>query len=119
MHNALATDTLKKPLVLEEFGLPRDLENYSPDSTTSTRDEYYRRMFDQVSESCRAGRSLQAANFWAWAGEGRATSPEKSAGTFLGDPPCEPQGLNSVFDSDKTTLTVIASANAKLAALGG
>jgi len=119
MHNALATDTLKKPLVLEEFGLPRDLENYSPDSATSTRDEYYRRMFDQVNESCRAGRSLQAANFWAWAGEGRATSPEKSAGTFLGDPPCEPQGLNSVFDTDKSTLMVIASANAKLASLGG
>lgn len=117
MHNTLATDTLKKPLVLEEFGLPRDLENYSPGSPTSTRDEYYRRMFDQVAESCRAGRSLQAANFWAWAGEGRPTSPQKSAGTFLGDPPCEPQGLNSVFDSDDGTLAVIARANATLTGL--
>jgi len=117
MHNTLATDTLKKPLVLEEFGLPRDLENYSPDSSTSTRDEYYRRMFEQLAGSCRAGRSLQAANFWAWAGEGRATLPAKSAGTFLGDPPCEPQGLNSVFDCDKSTLVVIARANATLTGL--
>jgi mannan endo-1,4-beta-mannosidase len=116
-HNTLATDTLRKPLVLEEFGLPRDLENYSPDSSTSTRDEYYRRMFDQVAESCRSGRSLQAANFWAWAGEGRATQPSGAAGTFLGDPPCEPQGLNSVFDTDHTTLAVIAQANATLAGL--
>jgi mannan endo-1,4-beta-mannosidase len=119
MHTALATNTLKKPLVLEEFGLPRDLENYSPDSPTLARDEYYRRMFDQVAESCRAGRALQAANFWAWAGEGRASAPLKSAGTYLGDPPCEPQGLNSVFDSDKSTLAIIARANAKLAGLAG
>ncbi len=119
MHNALATDILKKPLVLEEFGLPRDLEQYSPDSSTATRDEYYRRMFAQVAESCRAGRSLQAANFWAWAGEGRATSPEKSAGILLGDPPCEPQGLNSVFDRDSSTLKVIARANATLTGLAG
>lgn len=119
MHTALATNTLKKPLVLEEFGLPRDLENYLPDSPTLARDEYYRRMFDQVAESCRAGRALQAANFWAWAGEGRATAPLRSAGTYLGDPPCEPQGLNSVFDSDKSTLSIITQANAKLAALSG
>jgi mannan endo-1,4-beta-mannosidase len=119
MHNTLATDDLKKPLVLEEFGLPRDLESYSPEAPTSTRDEYYRRMFEQVAESCRAGRALQAANFWAWAGEGRATLPKKSAGNFLGDPPCEPQGLNSVFDSDESTLKVIARANAMLTGLAG
>jgi len=119
MHTTIATNKLKKPLVLEEFGLPRDLENYSPDSPTLARDEYYRRMFDQVAESCRAGRALQAANFWAWAGEGRATAPEKSAEAFLGDPPCEPQGINSVFSTDKSTLAVITQANATLARLSG
>ena len=117
MHTKIATDILQKPLVLEEFGLPRDHENYSPDSPTTARDEYYRRMFAQVAESCRAGRALQAANFWAWGGEGRASAPENSAGKFLGDPPCEPQGLNSVFDTDTSTLAVIAQANQKLAAL--
>ncbi len=116
-HNKIATDTLKKPLVLEEFGLPRDHENYSPESPTTARDEYYRRMFDQVAESCRAGRALQAANFWAWAGEGRAGPTKDSASAFLGDPPCEPQGLNSVFDTDHGTHQVITAANHKLAAL--
>ncbi len=115
MHTKIATDTLKKPLVLEEFGLPRDHENYLPGSPTLARDEYYRRMFSQVAESCQAGRALQAANFWAWAGEGRAGSPKNSAGEFLGDPPCEPQGLNSVFDTDTSTHAVIAAANKKLA----
>ena len=62
-HTVLATDTLNKPLVLEEFGLPRDHENYSPDIPDPARDEYYRRMFDQVAESCRAGRALQAREF--------------------------------------------------------
>ena len=68
----LATDTLHKPLVLEEFGLPRDHEKYAPESPTTARDEYFRRMFEQVAESCQAGRALQGANFWAWGGEGRA-----------------------------------------------
>ena len=117
MHNQIATDTLKKPLVLEEFGLPRDHETYAPGTPTTARDEYYRRMFDQVAESCRAGRALQAANFWAWGGEGRAGSPKNSAAEYLGDPPCEPQGLNSVFDTDLGTQAIIAGANKKLAAL--
>ena len=118
MHNRIATDTLKKPLVLEEFGLPRDYENYSPTSPVTARDEYYRRMFAQVAESCRAGRALQAANFWAWAGEGRAGSAD-SAGKYLGDPPCEPQGINSVFNTDTTTPCgdCFREANRKLAAL--
>lgn len=114
MHNKIATDILKKPLVLEEFGLPRDGEKYSPNSPTMARDEYYRRLFVQVAESCRAGRALSAANFWAWGGEGRASSETNSAEKYLGDPPCEPQGLNSVFDTDASTLAIIAEANGKL-----
>ena len=119
MHNKIATDTLKKPLVLEEFGMPRDHESYLPDSPTTARDEYYRRMFSQVAESCQAGRALQAANFWAWGGEGRVAAPAGSAGKFLGDPPCEPQGLNSVFNTDTGTLAVITVANKALSTLAG
>ena len=33
---------------------------------------------------------------------------------FYGDPFSEPQGLNSIFDTDKGTLAVIAQANEKL-----
>ena len=119
-HNVLATDTLHKPLVLEEFGLPRDHEQYAPGSPTTARDDYFGRMFNQVADSCRAGRALQGANFWTWGGEGRAGAgkPDSTA-ALTGDPFCEPQGLNSVFDTDKSTLAVIAQANAKLAALAG
>jgi mannan endo-1,4-beta-mannosidase len=117
-HTKIATEILKKPLVLEEFGLPRDHEKYSPDSPTAARDEYYRRMFNQVAESCREGRALQAANFWAWAGEGRAADKMgMTANAFTGDPFSEPQGLNSVFDTDTSTRAIITAANQKLAAL--
>jgi len=117
-HTVLATDTLHKPLVLEEFGLPRDHERYAPDSPTICRDDYFSRMFNQVAESCRAGRALQGANFWTWGGEGRAGAGKPdSAPALTGDPFCEPQGLNSVFDTDQSTLAVIAQANEKLAAL--
>ena len=117
-HIVLATDTLHKPLVLEEFGLPRDHEKYEPDSPTTARDDYFGRMFNQVAESCRAGRALQGANFWTWGGEGRVNAGKPdSAGVLTGDPPCEPQGLNSVFDTDTGTLAVITQANKKLATL--
>jgi len=117
-HTQIATDILRKPLVLEEFGLPRDHESYNPNSPTTARDEYYRRMFNQVAESGKAGRALQGANFWAWAGEGRAAEKMgATAGSFTGDPFCEPQGLNSVFATDQSTLKVIATANQKLAVL--
>jgi mannan endo-1,4-beta-mannosidase len=116
-HTKIATDTLKKPLVLEEFGLPRDHEQYIPNSPTLARDEFYRRMFSLVEESCEAGRALQAANFWAWGGEGRPGSDKNSAAQLLGDPFQEPQGLNSIFDTDISTQRVIAEANKKLSRL--
>ena len=119
-HTVLATDTLRKPLVLEEFGLPRDHERYEPEAPATARDDYFRRMFGQVADSCRAGRALQGANFWAWGGEGRAGAGKPdSANALMGDPFCEPQGLNSVFDTDIGTQAVIARANAKLAAIAG
>ncbi len=117
-HTVLATDTLQKPLVLEEFGMPRDHERYEPDAPVTARNEYFRRMFNQVLESCKAGRALQGANFWAWGGEGRAGGVNmNSTGALMGDPFSEPQGLNSVFNTDKSTLAVISQANEKFAAL--
>jgi len=84
------------------------------------REDYFGRMFNQVADSCKAGRALQGANFWTWGGEGRASADKPdSAAALMGDPFCEPQGLNSVFDTDKSTLAVVAQANEKLAALAG
>jgi len=118
-HTVLATHRLRKPLTLEEFGLPRDHERYEPGTPTTARDDYFRRMFGMVQESAASGLALQGANFWAWGGEGRAAADkaEHTASALTGDPFCEPQGLNSVFNSDRGTLAVIAEANRKLKSL--
>ena len=52
---------------------------------------------------------------WAWGGEGKPSAEKMdSSEAFTGDPFCEPQGLNSVFDTDESTLAIVANANRAL-----
>lgn len=111
-HQAMAR-SMNKPLVLEEFGLPRDNEAIAPGSSTIARDLFLRAMYgvlEQDSSSCGV---LAGSNLWAWGGFGRAARDtgvwEDGDSGFLGDPPQEPQGLNSVFASDLTTIEVMRS----------
>lgn len=114
-HVVLATDTLRKPLTMEEFGIARDGESLDPASGVTMRNDYYRKMFGRVAVACQAGRALQGVNFWAWSGEGRPRAHERNAAeVFMGDPFSEPQGLNSVLDTDLSTLKVIAECNTQL-----
>ncbi|HLO14607.1 MAG TPA: beta-mannosidase, partial [Anaerolineales bacterium] len=63
---------LKKPLVLEEFGLARDWEPvhdiYNPQSSTMYRDRFYKAMFNEVHNLIQKGGHMAGDNFWAWAG---------------------------------------------------
>jgi mannan endo-1,4-beta-mannosidase len=114
-HIAIARK-LKKPLVLEEFGLPRDLHGYSPSESVDCRDSYYKNAFDQVVAHARKHDVLAGANFWTYSGEGRATEGHiywQKGDAYLGDPPVEEQGLNSVFNTDKT-VTLITNYNQKI-----
>lgn len=90
---------LRKPVVLEEFGYPRDGQSISPESATLARDEYYRHIITRFRDG---SSGLSGLNFWAWGGEG---IPGK---TYTGDPAHEPQGLFSVFATDSTTISVIS-----------
>ena len=97
---------LGKPLVIEEFGLPRDLHIYSPSATTFSRDKFYSFIFNQVLTHP----GIAGCNFWAFAGTARPIPGQtfwKDGDEFMGDPGGEEQGLNSVFDIDKTTWAVI------------
>lgn len=109
-HVALAK-RLNKPLVIEEFGFPRDGGGYAPGSPTIFKDRYYRLIFDAVTAGVRAGGPLAGANFWAWNGEGRAQHPDyrfrEGDTAYLGDPSHEPQGFYGVFDIDRSTQAVI------------
>jgi mannan endo-1,4-beta-mannosidase len=102
-HVELAKKT-GKPLVIEEFGYSRSGNQIGTEPTTESRDIFYSHIFKNVVESdCIAG-----CNFWGWAGTGRPrNSVWKEGDDYLCDPPHEPQGWYSVFDTDTTTINVI------------
>lgn len=103
---------LNKPIILEEFGFMRDGEKYAPESPVKARDEFYQFVFELVQDSIKAGSPLAGSNFWGWGGEGRAQHQDHQwmvgDKTYLGDPYSEPQGLNSVYNTDKSTLEIIS-----------
>ena len=97
------------PVVLEEFGFPRD--GFSADRTASTRarDAYYRYIFARV------GKGLAGANFWGWSGFAQPLHEQWTAGDpYTGDPAQEAQGLNGVYVTD-STVEVIREAVRQLA----
>ena len=99
---------LGKPLVIEEFGFSRRNNEAGTDIPTESRDIFYRYIFGQVLSSVESGGPVAGCNFWGWSGSGRPSSLVwKPGDDFLNDPPHEPQGWYSVFDSDTTTIEII------------
>ena len=117
-ENLAVAVKLNKPLVIEEFGMPRDAQSFSIGSTTVIRDEYYKKIFSFIGHLPGGKPQIAGANFWAFGGTARPIDGQpfwKSGDEVMGDPPMEEQGLNSVFDSDRTTWEVIRSAGRKAA----
>jgi len=116
-HIAFAEE-LGKPLVLDEFGIPRDLHSYSPQVGTNSRDRFYTSVFRHIHANAAAGGPFAGSNFWAWGGYGQASGTEdavwRRGDQFTGDPPQEPQGRNSVFATDTSTLTILADYAGKM-----
>ena len=108
---------LKKPLVLEEFGFPREKESLDKKASVENRDHYYEFVFEKMKTSIKAGLPFTALNFWGYGGLGK-NNPENGkwnlGDDYTTDPPQEPQGLNSVFSTDKTTLELIKKYNNQL-----
>jgi mannan endo-1,4-beta-mannosidase len=111
-------NTLNKPIVLSEFGFPRDQESLSPDEGTTYRNQFYEAVFSQIQRSHVSNGVFAGCNFWGYAGSGvSANNPSgrwQSGDDFLADPPQEPQGLNSVFSLDTSTLQRVKHYNFKL-----
>lgn len=105
-HEAFAKQ-LGKPAVLEEFGIGRDGEKFEPSSPTAIRNIYLSEVFKMIETGASHNGPVVGCNVWAWGGEGKPHNPEAiwiENTDFTGDPPQEPQGLNSVFSTDTLTL---------------
>lgn len=114
MHAAVAL-RLRKPMVMEEFGYPRDSFLVRSGSPNTARDVFYRYVFDLLQADAEQGGPLAGCNFWAWGGSARRFHEQwQPWDQYTGDPAQEPQGLNSVFQSDSTT-GVIRQAARRLA----
>lgn len=109
-RHAAVAEQLNKPLVLEEFGLPRDHHSFDIQSTTTLRNQYYDTIFSTWKGSVKSGGVLAGANFWAFNGMARPIKRQtfwKEGDAYMGDPPMEEQGLNGVFDRDRSTWDLI------------
>lgn len=108
-HVAVAKK-LKKPIVLEEFGIARDSSSYAIEAKTYWRDRFYEHIFEKTVQSIQNNNPVKGLNFWSYSGEGRPPRPGEfwqKGDTFLGDPPHELQGWYGVYDKDQSTLDII------------
>ena len=103
--------SIGKPLVMEEFGYPRDNFSFVPGSPTTARDAYYRYVFTLIADNAKAGGKFAGCNFWAWGGHAKPCHEHWQQGDdYCGDPSQEAQGLNSLFVVDKSTMKVVKEA---------
>jgi len=94
-----------KPIVLEEFGYPRDGFQFSRESSTKSRDEYYSFVFNYIVEQAKGNGLFAGCNCWAWGGFAETSKDHvywQIGDDYTGDPAQEEQGLNSVFSTDST-----------------
>jgi len=120
-RHAVEAKALGKPFVLEEFVIMKDNGNFDPLGTNRNRDIYYEAVFEAIWSLAQKGEA-SGVNFWAWGGEGRPRVPGMMWGKgdpLTGDPPHEPQGWYSVYDTDSTTQKLIRSYSQKMNGLSG
>jgi mannan endo-1,4-beta-mannosidase len=103
-EHAAAAAKVGKPILLEEFGFPRDGGSYDPSSAVTLRDQYFNEVYGLV-QTLLPTTPMAGVMPWAWAGDSRPPHPGqfwKPGDPFIGDPPHEEQGWYSVFDTDST-----------------
>lgn len=109
MHMPVA-QKLGKPVVLEEFGFPRDGFQFRQGTSTVSRDAYYRHVLGRIAESAEEGGLFAGLNFWGWGGLASQSDTNiywQEGDDYCGDPAQEQQGLNSVYACDASTTEVI------------
>jgi mannan endo-1,4-beta-mannosidase len=118
-HLAIASK-LGKPVVIEEFGYPRDKFLFAPGSAVTGRDKYYESVFKYILINAKKRGVLAGCNFWGWGGYAKPNPSNEfwmRGDDYTGDPAQEAQGLNSVFAADSSTIRLIKEYNQKLSSL--
>ena len=108
-HLAIA-EKYGKPVVMEEFGFPRDDFKFAQGTPTTSRDRYYMHVFGRIAESAKEKGLFAGLNFWGWGGLASQSQTNiywQQGDDYCGDPAQEQQGLNSVYACDQSTLRVI------------
>ncbi len=114
-EHLVVAEKYAKPIVLEEFGFPRNGLQFNKESETTARDAFYASIFEMVADKEKYG-LLAGCNFWAWGGFAKLSESHtfwQKGDDYTGDPAQEEQGLNSVFTTD-TTIEVIRQATQQL-----
>ena len=107
LHNRMARK-IRKPFVIEEFGYPRDSYSFSVSASTDCRNAFYQYIMNFVIDSSKSKGMLAGCNFWGWGGEAVPVHKEWEKGDpFMCDPPHEPQGWYSVYQSDTSTVRMV------------
>jgi mannan endo-1,4-beta-mannosidase len=117
MHLELG-EKLRKPVVVEEFGMPRDNMEFHKGTPITCRDRYYTFVFNLIEEDAKCGGVFAGCNFWSWGGYAKTNVDDheywKQGDDYTGDPAQEQQGLNSIFVEDKSTIKIIRKTNRRL-----
>lgn len=117
MHIGLG-HSIKKPVVVEEFGMPRDNMDFHKGSPVVCRDKYYTFVFDLILKDKEQNGPFAGCNFWSWGGFAKTNVEDHEywakGDDYTGDPAQEQQGLNSIFFEDRSTLNIIREANRRL-----
>ncbi|MBR5853995.1 MAG: cellulase family glycosylhydrolase [Alistipes sp.] len=117
MHIGLG-HSINKPVVVEEFGMPRDNMDFHKGSPVVCRDKYYTFVFDLILNDKENNGPFAGCNFWSWGGFAKTNVEDHEywakGDDYTGDPAQEQQGLNSIFVEDSSTLNIIREANERL-----
>jgi mannan endo-1,4-beta-mannosidase len=104
-HHAALASRAGKPILLEEFGFPRDGASFDPGAPTTLRDRYFGAIYAIV-ESLVASTPMAGIMPWAWSGATHPPRPGeywRRGDPLVGDPPHEQQGWYGIYDGDPTT----------------
>jgi len=116
MHLEIAAK-YDKPLVVEEFGFPRDGMQFAQGTPTTKRDAFYTHVFGRIAEARKEGGRFAGLNFWGWGGLASQNPSQtywQRGDDYCCDPGQEEQGLNSVYVTDESTIAVIKSVSSQL-----